>query len=585
MLSDKFVSEASSNYAYRISELNDLNSSLNESIRKQYPTIELIDISEDFENSNLTALSFKDKDTNEVAIIFQGSTNINDWKSDNLNNFLNKSVLSYEKAVDYYEKIIKNNKVTYLGGNSLGGGCAQYVGLKHPQIRTICINAAPLQEIPEDHNKNIFHIRISSDLLYRVVSLDKQRYDNGYSGSIIFVNRSLYGEFDYYNCVELAHRGAIIFPYSYIYEKYNISSLEQLKEKVDLKTYTEYEQLKNAPTIAEFMSFDLITNNIEDHSATFELEKLHDNFSLRIDETYKSIVTYHLKNLELKVGLSFISINKEINKELKNIIKQSLLSITKQDDTLYQNIYYVVEKSTDYFFSLITKNLSDIRDSIEDRYLSNDYQKILRDIDINKNAFNDIVDNLKLIKDSLYTLEKFDLRKLTYASKLKKFEYYPTNFSYDYQEMIYDRIDNSIRTNISTNKPFINQLNNFIFLAFKAAKITLNIPIISKNFTIQSEDIDYIIENYNLSDILEQGMYLFKEDIYETILSDSMLYVYQTNIRCINEQLEQLLFSIENLEYYLKQVPNRYNIRLINKLITHSKDQVLDLISFNKKSL
>ena len=66
MLSDKFVSEASSNYAYRISELNDLNSSLNESIRKQYPTIELIDISEDFENSNLTALSFKDKDTNEV---------------------------------------------------------------------------------------------------------------------------------------------------------------------------------------------------------------------------------------------------------------------------------------------------------------------------------------------------------------------------------------------------------------------------------------------------------------------------------------------------------------------------------------
>lgn len=585
MLNDKFICEASCNFVYRIDELKDLNSSLNKLIKDNYPSLQLIDISENFEKSNLTAISFKDLITNEVAIIYQGSTNINDWKSDNLNNFLNKSVTSYKMALNYYLKIVKDNNVIYLGGNSLGGGCAQYVALEYPHLRTICINAAPLQKITSENTKNIYHIRVSSDLLHRVVSLDKLRFENGYPGSIINVNRSLYGEFDYYNCVELAHRGAIIFPYSYIYYKYQISSIEELKDIVDFKTYMEYEQLKYAPTIAEFMSFDLITNNIEEHNQKFDIKKLNDNFSIRINEISKSINSYHLRNLELKIGQPFISINNEINKELKNIIKKSLLSITKQDETLYQNIYFVIEKSTDYLFSLITKNLSDINNSLEDSLLAKDYQKILRDIDINKNAINDTITNLNLIKESLDTFDKFDLKKITYASKLKQFNHYPTSFSYNYQDIIFDRIDISIKNNVINNKTFIEQLDNFIFLAFKAAKITLNIPLISKNSLLQSDDIDYIINNYSLSDILEEGMYIFKEEIYETILSNSMLYIYQTNIRCINEQLEQLLNSIHNLEYYVEQSSNIYSKKLINKLIEKTKDNIIDLISFNKKSL
>ena len=61
---------------------------------------------------------------------------------------------------------------------------------------------------------------------------------------------------------------------------------------------------------------------------------------------------------------------------------------------------------------------------------------------------------------------------------------------------------------------FIEQLENIIFLAFKAAKITLQLPSVAKNSIIQSDDIDYILKNYHLSDIFENVMELFKKDIY-----------------------------------------------------------------------
>lgn len=586
MLNDKFVIEASCNYVYRINELKRENSSLNKYLKDHYPSIEIIDISVNYKESNLTAITFKDFNSLDVAIIYQGSTNISDWKNDNLNNFLNKNVDSYEMALDYYKMIAQqNNRVVYFGGNSLGGGCAQYVGLENPHIKALCINAAPLTSIQSKDSKNIYNIRVSSDVLYRIVMLDKDRFENGYAGSIIQVNRSLYGEHDYYNCVELAHRGSILFPYSYLYHRYNVKSMKELKDKVDEKTYIEYKQLRNAPSLAQFLSFDLITNNLNEHALQFDLDEVQHNFSVRIKEIGKSLLSYHLKNLEIKVGAPFIEINNTINKELKNIIQYSLLSLTKQNETLYQNIYYVIEKSTDYFYSNITKNLDDIALEIDPSIVTKDYEKILKDLEINKQSVNDIIDNLILINDSLYTFDRFDIKKLMYPAKLKEFEHQPIKYSYDYEKLLYNRIDDSINENITNNRLFVEQLENFIFLAFKAKQITLNIPNIEKKSLLKSNDIDYILENYHLQDIFEEVMFLFKEDIYETILANSMLYIYQTNIYCVNEQLDQLLVTINNLEYYLEQVPNKYNKRLINKLIAHTKDHIIDLISYNKKSL
>lgn len=586
MLNDKFVIEASCNYVYRISELKRQNSSLNKYLKDHYPTIEIVEIVENYLKTNLTVITFKDINSQELAIIFQGSTDINDWKNDNLHNFLNKNVESYQFALKYFQSLAnKGHHIVYVGGNSLGGGCAQFVGLSYPLVKALCINSAPLQKITSKDTSNIYHIRVNADFLYRILMLDQDRYENGYAGSIIPVNRSLYGQYHYYNSTELAHRGSIIFPYSYLYNKYNVKTMDELKMKADSKTYLEYAQLRKAPTLAQFLSFDLITNNLNDQAEQFNLDEIQDNFAIRIKEINKSIISYHLRNLEIKLGAPFIEINDSINKELKNIIKHSLLSITKQDQTLYENIYFVIEKSTDYFFSNIHKKLTNINQNIDPNLLTNDYKKITRDLEINKQAANEIIDNLILINDSLYSFDKFEFKKLTYKYQLKEFNHYPTNFSYNYQELVYDRIDDAIKENISNNKLFIEQLENIIFLAFKAAKITLQLPSVAKNSIIQSDDIDYILKNYHLSDIFENVMELFKKDIYDTILGNSMLYIYQTNILCINEQLEQLLLTIENLESYLELVDNKLNKKLITNLIITTKKQINDLKIFNEKSL
>ena len=585
MLNDKFVIEASCNYVYRLNELKKEDSTLNKYLANHYPNLEIIDLQEGFNGSNLALISIQERDSLDVAIIYQGSTDLKDWRNDNLNNFLNKNVQQYEAALTYYDYLSsKGYRITYLGGNSLGGGCAQYVGLKHPLVRALAINASPLTSITRIDTKNIYNIRVISDPLYRCVLLDSERFENGYVGNLTLVNRSLYGSYDYFNNLELAHRGSIVFPYDYIYHNHKVNTLQELKEVVDPKKYQEYMLLRKASSLAQFMSFDLVSNNYNEKT-DFDLDELQHNFSIRIKEINNALLEYTIPHFELKIGNPFLKINDQISDSLKMIIKHSLLHITKQEEKLYDNIYFIIEKSTNYFYKLIASELKDILEHIDASSSAQDYEKIINDINLNKVALNKVIDYLISINDELYNYDKFQFKNLLATPRLTEFSDENNAFSLDYKEIVYAKIDTTLSTNIAKNRLFIEQLEKMIGAALLAKKVSLQVTNVFGKSDLSPEDIDYVIKKYNLASIFEDAIEIFRKDIYEAILAQSLLYNYQTSILSINEQLKQLDLTIINLEYYLSKTKNSLRKRRIIMMINDLKQYLKKIEEFNEENI
>ncbi|MDH6603553.1 hypothetical protein OKW23_000689 [Bacilli bacterium PM5-9] len=585
MLNDKFIIEMSCNYIYRLDELKNASSNLFKYLINNYPNFKIIDFQTPFNKTRLHAICIQDTLSKDVAIIYQGSTDLEDWRHDNLNNFLNKNVQQYEAALEYYEYIEnKGHRITYVGGNSLGGGCAQYVGLKHPHTRAICINSSPLTKHNDNDSKNILNIRVSSEPLYRCVSLDSDRYESGYVGTIVLVNRSLYGSYNYFNNLELAHRGAIVFPYNYIYTNYHVNSMEEFKNVVDAKTYNQFMQLKIAPSLSQFMSFDLITNNINQVD-NFDLTTLNKNYNIRLKEIKRSLLDYTIPNFELKIGAPFIHINNEISDNLKMIIKYSLLHITKQEEKLYDNIYYVIEKSTNYFYKIITENLMDINNNINGDTTASDYEKTINDMNINKLCITNILKSLSEISNELNTYNNFSFKDFLNKKTIEPFNQQVKPFTLDYKEFVYDKIDKSIINNISSNKSFIEQLEKMIVAALKAKKISLQLTQSFIKSSLVPEDIDYLMKYYNIGSIIENALSIFKNDFYEAILANSMLQNYQSNLTNINEQLFELRKTTNNLKEYLSLTKNNHKQKRIIKKIDDINKYIDELIKFNKQSL
>ncbi|MEG0686232.1 MAG: Mbeg1-like protein, partial [Erysipelotrichales bacterium] len=557
MLNDKLIIEMSCNYVYRLEELLDVNSAFSKDMKRLYPYIKIIDVVYQYNESNLVAICVQDTESKDAAVIFQGSTSLINWKTDNFNNFLNRNVKAYDAALEYLKELeAKDYRITHVGGNSLGGGCAQYVGLFYSNIRALCINASPLSNISEydinnqaNKSENIIHIRVNAEPLYRTVMLDKKRYATGYPGHIYTIKRSLFGSYDYFSCVELTHRGSIIFQPEALKKMYQIEDIKD-KEKInDPKLYNHLNQLIKAPSLAEYMSFDLVSHNI-DNQDHFDLDKLQTNFYNRMLELENSLVNYHLKNIELNIGSEFVNINDSISNELKAILKTSLLQVTQQDEKLFDNIYFVIEKTGNYFYAQIAESINKINSYLVPEATARDYEKIIRDLDINKSGLQTIISSMSKIQDELDVYNNFKIRKFFNTKTIPSFENSNSVWSQNYKAIVFEEIDEAIHSAVMDNKSFINQVDKMVTTALKAVKLTMQIPFLNSE-EFNEDDVDFLLNNYDISKIIDTGLNLFKEDFYESILAESLLYIYLVNIRCINEQLSLLLKSLHNLELYV----------------------------------
>lgn len=587
MFNDKFIIEASTNYVYRLAELERKDSTLSRYLYRHYPSLKIIKIDSDYKGSNLGLLCFQDTDSKDVAIIFQGSSDFTDWSVDNVKIFFNRDTPQYNYALDFVKDMVeKNYHITYIGGNSLGGGAAQHVGRHFPLIRCICVNAAPLTDEVIDNVEsytNIINVRDSSDRLYRTVMLDPQRYKNGYLGQTYVVNRSLYGDNKYYQSVELAHRGSILFPYTYIYKQYKVNSLAELKDSIDEVHFKKIMQLFESVSIAKFMSFDLVTSNIN-IKGKYDLDELQHNYGIRIKEINRSIIKYDLTNLQLDIGQDFIKINTGVNNKLKQILKYSLLKIADKQQKLYDSIYFVIEKSSDYFYKRITDSIIENISHLNTEDIAQDYRTIVDNIKIQKDIATGLIDNMITINNELYDLNDFSLKEFISKPVLKKFDYEFTPLTQNYYQLIYLPIEKSINDNILENKSFIKQVAAFINAALKAGELTLNLVSLGIETPIEGKDIKNI-SNLNIQELIKRGLELFKEDIISTILSDSFLFNFQDTLRTINEQLEQLLITHNNLLEYLEMSKQTNKTRRLERLIQENIEYINQYVKYNKHYL
>lgn len=584
MINDKLMIELACEYVYKIDLLSKPHGSLINELYKIYPDIRIREIQNPYAKTNLTAICIEDVNSKDVGVVFQGSTSINNWKNDNLDIFLNKNVDQYEAALAYVESLIKDGlHVTYLSGNSLGGGCAQYVGLRMPHIRALCINASPLTKDALMDSSNIINLRVNADPLYRAIELDPERNLNGYAGQIFVVAESLYGSYDYFNTIELAHRGSIVFPKTFLSHKYHVKTLRELKHKVDHDEYMKYYQLTKAPNLGQFLSFDLTTNNLN-KGATYDLPTLARNFSIRTKEIDMTINKYLLKNLSLSQKYPFLNINGKVNNELRNILRYSLLQITKSDDGLYNNIYFIIEKSSTYFYKGIVKNLQKQIDSFANEDVKRDLAKANHDLKVNREAIQAINERLQDISDTLPNLS-FKLPTNFFKARPKiAFQQVNTPWLIDYQRDLFEVIDQELRNQISNNKFFVNSIEKLFRSALKAEKLKLKLMPKSSKY-VEIDDIDFILENYNISNMLSKAIKVFKPDLYELLLSESFFYKYRFNITLVNEEYEQLLISLENLANYIKAADFKYRDKRINSLIEETRQYVKDIMEFNYRNI
>lgn len=584
MISDKLMIELACYYVYRIDLLLNPKSSLLRKLYKKYPGIKIKEIQQPYENTNLTAICIEDVHSKDVGIVFQGSTNIGNWKNDNLDIFLNKNVDQYQAALDYVKALLaQDHRITHVSGNSLGGGAAQYVGLRFPHIRALAINASPLTKNALIDSSNIVNIRINADPLYRAVMLDDENYPSGYAGQIFVVSESLYGSYDYYNTIELAHRGSVIFPEAFLAHKYHIKTLSELKKHVSHDEYMKYYQLTKAPNLAQFLSFDLTTNDLT-NTSQYDLKTLTHNFAIRIKEVDLSINKYLLKNLELSQRFAFLNINAKLNNELRNILKFSLLQITKKDESLYNNIYFIIEKSSTYFYKGIVKNLQKKVNKLDHDDVQADHDKVDYDLQVNKEASAEINRRLNDIKESLQHLNSNRPSNFFKARHAIVFEYQSKPWRNNYQTHLFDAIDTELRNEISNNKFFVGSIERMFRTALQAEKLKLKLMPKSNKY-MKTDDIDFILKNYNISQMLGKAIDVFKEDLYEMLLSESYFYKYFFNIRLVNEQYEQLLITLENLASYIAQADFKYRDKRINSLMAETITYIKAVINFNYRNL
>ncbi|MBH0161864.1 SA1320 family protein [Fictibacillus sp. 26RED30] len=110
--------------------------------------------------NGLDAITFQSINTKEYIVAYTGtdSSDFNDLKTDG--QLLSDMVpVQVEEARNYFNQMEKEfGNISYVCGNSLGGGNANAVGVENPDVKTVTINPAMLPEGVVDYGKEYSNI-------------------------------------------------------------------------------------------------------------------------------------------------------------------------------------------------------------------------------------------------------------------------------------------------------------------------------------------------------------------------------------------------------------------------------------------
>lgn len=244
----------------------------------------------------LDAMLVENSDGNN-AVIFTGSDRkrdfFNDWIINNGSNALGLDVLQYKEGLSLVDELnAKGIEVERVGGVSLGGGIASYIGVNNENISALAVNPAPQTEVFTNGYSNLKVVIDKADPLYAVsIMAGRKEY---FPGEIFKFNREN-SMFDFY----LNHKG----------------------HSSDLNI-----------SIDEQYPFDLMTNNISNHKIDFNSDDL-----LELNSNYQQKLASY-------------------NYEYEHAVKHVILNGIKEDiDTIkFHDVYVkIVDEINSYFASAL----------------------------------------------------------------------------------------------------------------------------------------------------------------------------------------------------------------------------------------
>lgn len=546
MLNDKIMIDIASNQIYYFE-------SIIPTIKKDYPFIKVVDIQISYNESHLSLITIQDTKSKQVGVVFLGSHDAHCWSHDNLNNFLDKSVNQYNEALNYVNKMSELYTITHLSGNSLGGGCAMFVGLHHPNMRALCVNASPVDPIPDYKPDNIIHIRTNSDLLSRLMVINKLKQNHGYPGVMHVVDRSLFGAYNFLETMTLSHRGSIT------YENNNYS-----------------ESCLNALPIAKYMSFNLLTNNLDNILVSFTTkQKIHDSFKERIKDVEQGLKRHYIGYLNENLSLPLVSYTKKVNPELRVFLLESILDIDSTNIVTNQ-----VYKAVESLINIPLNKLASRLPKFDDLAYNEDYNKIRSDINHNEQVIDRIIDissniNEFLLKPRLFQSIEDDIDDLIFDQTLQ--------FKYDYLTLFND-VEKILYEEFVLSNKFIKPAISVIDFTIKVSNLKIIRPFYN-NPIMDNDDLEYIKEKYDPHKSIPLIYDACKKDYLEMFLNQSLVYQHQVYLNTINELLELYLTDLNQIRIFNKKFYLRIHRHKINSSLDELELLINRLIEYNKKCI
>ncbi|MFG6496260.1 hypothetical protein P8610_12915 [Fictibacillus sp. UD] len=151
-VTDQDLVEISGFHAYQEYEINQV-------VQVNGNSYRVLDVKES-EVNGLNALTLASNDSKEIIVAYTGTDtgDKNDLKTD-LQLLSDRVPVQVEAAREYFDDMEKKfGKISYVCGNSLGGGNANAVGVANPDVKTVTLKPAMLPEGVVDYDKEYTNI-------------------------------------------------------------------------------------------------------------------------------------------------------------------------------------------------------------------------------------------------------------------------------------------------------------------------------------------------------------------------------------------------------------------------------------------
>lgn len=499
-------------------------------------------------------------DSEEYALIFTGSDKrndfMNDWLVNNGGNLLKFNVPQYSEGNILYQQLSKEYDISRVGGVSLGGGVATYVGINNAEVDVVSINPSPQLITTNKEYSNIKTIIDEKDILFSASMAFGRR--NNFTKDIIFVGRGN----DYFSNIKFNHIG---------YDK-------------EQKLYLD-----------DVIPFDLLTGNV--NSSLIDVNKadiftLNDNFKMYFDNIAKEASIGVTP--ELKIAINDIKDNVSFQRIMINIIDKVNAYLMKSLPTLYSylDLTFIFEELksltdtklfvilTEIIENLIVKlNLNKINNQIK-----TDSVHALSNLDKLDDHVNNTANSCKQLIDNINSRDLYMQSASTPILYNYKLDYNSDSINLKYafllekaKEVLYQSLKSTINSKMTPIELKIDTTISFI-------KTQLGIigdvtSLISKEIAKKIRILEIILEelyNLDLVETVYNVFYISIDEIVSIVLCKD-IDKKVASFKYLSGLMQNSFVVYDNYEQYLLKY-NSLGLKSIDNLM---KDFKVNFSTYN----